>query len=275
MAPAQENPGRWLEVTTVVGCRVACAYCPQKALTSSYRHISKTIALKLEDFKHFLTSVPTDVKLAFSGYSEPFLNPDCVALMQYASTKGHKLIASSTLEGMTVEQAEQVVDIPFERFLVHLANDMEQERITLDQRYFDILDIFQGHPDFRFHSDGYKVHRDVEHHLVSYALRKVHSRAGNVPQDNEIDVTQERLETIHMQGPITCDRLNGNVLLPNGNVALCCMDFGLRHVIGNLATDSYEDLFTSPEYKRVQQQMLSGGQDILCRTCHKAVPITN
>jgi sulfatase maturation enzyme AslB (radical SAM superfamily) len=265
---------RWLEITTTIGCRVACTYCPQKALTSSYRHRSKTITLELDDFRRFLHSVPSDVKIAFSGYSEPFLNTSCVDMMRHAAEKGHALIASSTLEGMSLEDAKHLLDIPFERFLVHLANDKEQERVTLDDRYFKILDIFQGHPTFRFHADGYKVHRDIEKHLDSYVLKKVHTRAGNVPTQKVEDM-EERIEALALQGPISCDRITGNVLLPNGDVALCCMDFSLRHIIGNLGQQPYDSLFSSDEYLRVVRAMASDGQDILCRGCHKAVPVAS
>jgi len=274
VGPSQPTTQRWLEITTVIGCRVACTYCPQKALTSSYRHRSKTVTLELDDFRRFLHSVPSDVKIAFSGYSEPFLNSSCVDLMRHAVDKGHTLIASSTLEGMSLEDAEHLLDIPFERFLVHLANDKEQERVTLDDRYFKILDIFQGHPTFRFHADGYKVHRDIEKHLDNYVLRKVHTRAGNVP-DEKVTDAEDRIDALSIDGPISCDRITGNVLLPNGDVALCCMDFGLRHIIGNLGLQPYDSLFSSDEYLRVVRAMASDGQDILCRSCHKAVPVAS
>ena len=37
-------------------------------------------------------------------------------------------------------------------------------------------------------------------------------------------------------------RMNHNVLLPNGDVVLCCMDFGMQHVLGNLKRQSYEEI---------------------------------
>ena len=36
-----------------------------------------------------------------------------------------------------------------------------------------------------------------------------------------------------------------NVLLPDGSVVLCCMDYDLKHIIGNLLTQTYEDIFQS------------------------------
>ena len=33
-----------------------------------------------------------------------------------------------------------------------------------------------------------------------------------------------------------------NITLPNGDVSLCCMDYGLEHIIGNLLEQDYEDV---------------------------------
>jgi hypothetical protein len=63
------------------------------------------------------------------------------------------------------------------------------------------------------------------------------SRAGNV---DRVDV----IKTEHT-GPATCncqERLYHNVLLPNGDISLCCMDYGLQHILGNLFESSYEDI---------------------------------
>jgi radical SAM protein with 4Fe4S-binding SPASM domain len=87
------------------------------------------------------------------------------------------------------------------------------------------------------------------------------SRAGNVTGSRPV----------RMAGPIRCivsPKLRRNVLLPNGDVVLCCHDYGMDHVLGNLHAGYYEDLFTSPQYRKVltRQNDESGG-DILCRYC--------
>lgn len=65
--------------------------------------------------------------------------------------------------------------------------------------------------------------------------------------------------------------MNHNILFPNGEVALCCMDYGMQHIIGNLKDDQYYDLFRSEEYNKVVlgQQKYS---DVLCRTCEYSEP---
>jgi hypothetical protein len=45
------------------------------------------------------------------------------------------------------------------------------------------------------------------------------------------------------------------------------MDYGLKHVLGNLLSDSYESLFLSPEFRRIKAGTENEEIDILCRTC--------
>jgi hypothetical protein len=49
-------------------------------------------------------------------------------------------------------------------------------------------------------------------------------------------------------------------LLPNGNISLCCMDFGLSHTLGNLYTENYETVRKRFCSKRKKFE--------LCSTCY-------
>jgi len=69
------------------------------------------------------------------------------------------------------------------------------------------------------------------------------------------------------RGVIACKRFDSQVLLPNGDVVICCMDYGNKHVIGNLMTSSYESLFQSEEYNRLLRGFKEESIDTLCRTC--------
>jgi hypothetical protein len=67
------------------------------------------------------------------------------------------------------------------------------------------------------------------------------SRAGNI--EGKMDVPTPT----KLKGPIRCrscnDLLNHNVLLPNGDVLLYCMDYGMKHILGNLLSVDYASLF--------------------------------
>ena len=85
------------------------------------------------------------------------------------------------------------------------------------------------------------------------------------------------LEKKHITDERLCDQavsLNHNILLPDGSVVLCCMDYGLTHILGNLLCDSYENVLSSKEMMYVRHKLtINDNQEFICRKCHSARPI--
>jgi len=50
---------------------------------------------------------------------------------------------------------------------------------------------------------------------------------------------------------------------------LCCMDYGLRHVVGNLLKQDYYEMF-SQLGELHSANMRCGDQSTLCKTCSRA-----
>ena len=94
------------------------------------------------------------------------------------------------------------------------------------------------------------VHEDVRHVFSSAPVYDMWSRAGNLV--GEMIMKPELLErkaewkiANHGDKPMTCgclEKMYHNVMLPNGDVSLCCMDYGLEHILGNLIEQDYEDV---------------------------------
>jgi hypothetical protein len=51
------------------------------------------------------------------------------------------------------------------------------------------------------------------------------------------------------------------------------MDYGLKHIVGNLLTQTYDEIFNSPEFHRVRNNRWALDGDTLCRSCIVSVPI--
>jgi radical SAM protein with 4Fe4S-binding SPASM domain len=117
-------------------------------------------------------------------------------------------------------------------------------------------------------------------HLEKYPFKKfvsennipkwmMHTRAGNLENKGveKISFIKGKLKP--------CNKIRTGILLPNGDVALCAHDFGLKHIIGNLKTQTLNEVFKSKEYKRVLAGYSDEKEDILCRNCEEMLPITN
>ena len=90
------NPG--LEITTILGCPVDCIYCPQDQIRLASKG-NKHKILKLDDFKKIIANVPNNVKIFWTGYSEPCLNPQIEEMTDYAFYQGYAQTISTTLVG--------------------------------------------------------------------------------------------------------------------------------------------------------------------------------
>lgn len=78
-----------------------------------------------------------------------------------------------------------------------------------------------------------------------------------ITKENKISRAGHLWETTEHGGRcINSNTYEQNVVLPNGDVYLCCMDYGLKHKLGNLLQTNFNDL------KRVEDYDL-------CRKCEK------
>ena len=59
-----------------------------------------------------------------------------------------------------------------------------------------------------------------------------------------------------------CSRVYQPVLIPDGRLALCCTDYGLDHVIGDLSKQTWHEYRNSLAFK----SLISDGAD-LCDYC--------
>jgi len=94
------------------------------------------------------------------------------------------------------------------------------------------------------------------------------SRAGALRED--------RAARVRHAYPVQCRdtaRYDRNVVLPNGDVFVCRMDYGLTLPLGNLLTQPYDSLFESDGMRRLFEANRREGFDehAICKSCESAV----
>jgi len=259
-----------MDITTTVGCRVRCDYCPQDKLVSAYRSRDGVNKMTFETYQKVLNKVPRETIIHFSGMAEPWLNDNCTEMLLHAHDRGFEVTAFTTTVGLGERDIEKIKSVPFLRFVVHLPDRERYSKIDVNDEYLKKLDkiIRSGIRNCEFMTMG-TLPAAVKKVLGRCVSRtRMMSRAGNLANVR----APKRLK-----GPILCrscgDSLDHNVLLPNGDVVLCCMDYRLRHVLGNLTSSDYSDLFHSESFQRVQNGLDDDSYDILCRYCENASPL--
>ena len=253
-----------LEITTNIaekGCVVDCVFCPQRILEKSYT--SDKRIMTLDDFKFMIDKVPREVRITFAGFTEPWLNKYATDMALYAHEKGHSVSAFTTAVGMMPEDVERLSVIPYAGnpnggFCLHLPDQQEFAKHPINANYIRTVEKFKELQP-RFHNFytmcmSENVHEAVRHIYPTASVPTFWNRAGNLIGEAklkpELDKIKERWKSApESNDPKTCgcvEDLYHNVLLPNGDVSLCCMDYSLEYILGNLNTQDYDDIVPVP-----------------------------
>jgi hypothetical protein len=193
----------------------------------------------------------------------------------------------TTLYGMSVEDSVLLTrellprhEAQIENVCLHLPDDnMNMRGYKGSDAYRAVLKNFLDLPQSGFPRKKYKimtmdksghVHRDLRDLVPDLGKWEGHSRAGSLGEA-QIEKTGAAPPP-HNAFALTCASTpfyDHNVVLPNGDVVLCCMDYGLSHVLGNLLESDYYELFASPELNRVRIENQKPGFSActICKSC--------
>jgi radical SAM protein with 4Fe4S-binding SPASM domain len=254
-----------LEITTIFPCSNACKFCPQDKWRKAY---SGKRRLTYSEFCRVLEKLPKHVRIDFSGFSEPFLNSESSLMMLRAYQSGHKVTLYTTLVGFRPEDLDIIKDIRFSACQLHLPDDYNF-KVPDEDKWLESFKLFAGH--IHYDSALYylgslspKIKKEL---LTVRSIDSVLTRANNVTPGVAKPLPRHK-------GVIKCwssgNRFNQNVIMPNGDVYLCCMDWSLKHKLGNLFEQSYEELHQSDEYRTICRSMSDESIETVCRYCERS-----
>jgi len=271
----QDNPT--LEITTVIGCNVNCRYCPQKVLLKRYyeKDRNRKHIMSLEDFSVFLSHTPDNCDFMFAGMSEPYLNPACTEMLKMACETGRNVSLYTTLEGASQKDVEEILKLPFQFVGLHVADKNNFAHIHVTEEYYQNVEKLinaekpNGEPFVNdISAQAEQLSRIMEMCKGKYeVLISLQDRAGNL-EGNELagrehELTNEKI-TCCFSGP----KLNNHVVLPDGTLLLCNMDYGMKHVLGNLLENTYDEIRRGEEMQKIFAGIKGDPSvDLLCRKC--------
>ena len=252
-----------LEITTSIpakGCVVDCVFCPQRVLEKAYQSDIRT--LTFDNFKVVIDKLPKNIRITFAGFTEPWLNRNTTDMLIYAHEQGHPIAVFTTGIGMNLSDVERIKNIPFDLgpnggFVLHLPDKERLAKHPITPRYLEVLakirSVAHEIQGFQTMSMG-DIHADVEPIFNASNRYDMWSRSGNLIGEAmlkpELLNIKDRFKTIyHGEGDHTCnckEKLYHNIILPDGRVSLCCMDYGLKVILGNLFTQDYEEILPKP-----------------------------
>lgn len=250
-----------LEITTHIGCPIDCVDCPQALLRSKYKG-RKTMSL--EDYKKAIDKVPAGTRIDFSGMCEPFANKQCAEMILYAAEKGFPLALYTTLQGARLKDYYLLKDVNYEVVTIHLPDKDGRSHFVITDEYLELLSLWE--------TNNYSCHGRIDDRVLPYIKQRnlitfMHDRAGNVECRPHINIDPHRMLRCMTSGTA----MNHNVLLPNGDVLMCCMDYGYTGKFGNLFKQGYDEVIGSDKACAMRATLDEG--ESICRHCANAILI--
>lgn len=193
---------------------------------------------------------------------EPFANKNCSDMILYAYEKGHPLALYTTLQGATMENYERLKDVKYEVVTIHIPDKDGRSYFKVNDEYLKVLAAWE--------TNNYSCHGTVDDRVKPYLkdrflITYMHDRAGNVEcRPHKTIPWNRRLRCATSQF-----NMDHNVLLPDGTVIMCCMDYGMTGIFGNLFEQSYEEVLHSPEAEKMRATLTQGNS--ICRHCANAI----
>lgn len=261
----------FLEVSVADRCVNRCAYCPQDLYVSRYKDSQKF--MPLNNYKAAIDKLPAGSEVAFAGFCEPGTHPDIVEMVHYAYFRGHSIRFATTLMGLDIKKYQALCHVQYAYFALHLPDSEGKTRIAITDGYKELLRyVFAHQPNhIDIHHHRADLHESIRDIVPWSHVSIIYDRAGNL--------VSEDIRAIYRKGSIRCNHVfmyqypdGGGLMLPNGDVYLCCSDFGLENHLGNLFYNSWEDIKQSRTMQSVYLNNING-RDTICRKCWHSIKI--
>lgn len=233
-----------MEFSLMIGKCLGCLYCPQTALGNAYKSDKRTFSIG--DFRIVLDKLPHDCQVHFSGMYENLLHPQFDEFLDYAVSKGFKPFLFTTLVGLNAKKLDAIKRATFSQIRLHCPN--KTEFVYDNVKWLALLDLFltagKGFTAMSLYPLEPVLQAEMDARKITVELPTILSRGGNLGW-----VSAGR----PIKGAVTCQaqRWHLNECLPNGDVVLCCHDWGLTMPIGNIIRQPYEELYAAAEKYRL------------------------
>lgn len=246
--------------------------------------------LSLADFQRVVAKLPPHVRIDFSGMAEPWLNPDATQMVVHAFEQRRIVAIYTTLQGMPPQDATLLIERFADRialetpWVIHLPDeDGAMTGWRPSDAYFQTLAQFvalrrdRAPPGLTFMTMSASGRVAPPLQPILGAVLDGFTGISRVENLDRQDFSPGRLLARVQHGAaVLCGStpfFDHNAMLPNGDVVLCCMDYGRAHVLGNLLEQDYAALFQGPAMAAIRTRAMTPGDggSLICRQCHNAV----
>lgn len=270
-------------------CNIRCPACPWHTCMTRKIH-----DMTFEEYSIILEKIAPYAKIVcFYVMGEPLLNPDWYRIVKATHNRGIKTIISSN--GMLLKEN---IDEIFSSRLDYLQVAIDGKDAETHEAYRIGSDYSKIIASLRMISEikkkrGYTLPEVVVQTLVTkqnenqiqtiqkqmkdlgvgFKLKKMHyGRTSIVEEKNKLNFMPTKDEYIRMEGKsyytkgVKCPEMQYMVILSNGIVVPCCVDFDAKQVMGNIFQESISDIWKGKRHQCFYERYKSK-INFFCEVC--------
>jgi radical SAM protein with 4Fe4S-binding SPASM domain len=267
---------RTVRIETTNHCNAACSFCPRSTIGRSKGFMEQSLYEKV-----LQECVAGGARsLHMHNFGEPLMDkqlPDRIKQAKDAGIPNVKLFCNGHyLKG---DMAERL-----------LASGLDEIKVSIDgadAEEFNRIRVGLNHANVVENTKNFRILRDAKHgqkapHIIAACTEtsdKKKTQEMLVGVVDRIDYARLHnwagaknwLRNWKIRKP--CDRVWRTLtILINGDVALCCLDYSGKEVLGNVREQTIAEIWNNPRYREVRDAHRKSEQEklSLCKDCTKS-----
>lgn len=286
-------------------CNLRCPECP-----SGLRAFTRpTGMLKNDFFKQTIDQLYKDLfYLVFYFQGEPYLNPDFLNMVKYATQKKIYTATSTNAHYLTDENAKRTVESGLDRLIISIdgttqdvyqqyriggrldkvikgaENIVKWKKELKSKKPFVIFQFLVVKPNEHQIEDVKKLAAETGVDDVWFKTAQVYDYENDphqlIPTIDKYSRYRKNKEGQHeFKNKLYnhCWRLwHATVISWDGLVVPCCFDKDAQHRLGNLKDKSFKEIWQSEAYINFRRQILQSRKNIdICANCSEGTAVWN
>ena len=307
LSKVTKQPIQWglpisISVEPTTSCNLRCPECP-----SGKREFTRPTGMLNESFfKKTINELYKDIfYLTFYFQGEPYLNPDFLEMVSYASSKKIYTSTSTNAHFLNDTNAKKTVESGLDRLIISI-DGTTQETYEQYRVGGDLKKVIEGTENIINWKK--KLHSKTPHIIFQFLVVQ-----PNEHQIKDIETLAKKLNVneVRFKTAQIYDYENGNKLIPtidkysrykqqnngtysiknnllnhcwklwhstvitwDGLVVPCCFDKDAKHQLGDLKIRSFGEVWKSNEYNNFRASVLKSRSEIdICKNCTEGTKV--
>jgi radical SAM protein with 4Fe4S-binding SPASM domain len=302
-----KKPVQWgypisISFEPTTSCNLRCPECP-----SGLRAFTRpTGMLQQNFFKETIDQLYKELwYLVFYFQGEPYLNPDFLDMVKYASQKKIYTATSTNAHYLNDANAKRTVESGLDRLIISIDGTTqevyEQYRVggqlhkvlegtrnivkwrkeLKSKKPFIVFQFLVVKPNEHQMEEVKKLARECGVDDVWFKTAQVYNFEDDpnqlIPSVDKYSRYRKTVNGYEFKGKLAnhCWRLwHDPVITWDGLVAPCCFDKDAQHQLGDLKKKSFKEIWKNGEYSTFRQQILKGRKNIdICSNCSEGTKV--